>query len=73
MVWNLECPMELSQTRKYACISMKEIGHNLDGPPKGKKRSYIMFWNFSRLKVAQIGLLVESYLPSLPIQILKRA
>ena len=31
--------------RKYVRISMKEIGRNLDGPPKGKKRSYVMFWN----------------------------
>ena len=40
--------------RKYVRISMKEIGRKLDGPPKGENRSYVMFWNFSRPKVAQI-------------------
>ena len=24
---------------------MKEMGRNLDGPLKGKKGSYVMFWN----------------------------
>ena len=28
--------------RKYVRISLKEIGRNLDGPPKGKIRSYVM-------------------------------
>ena len=38
--------------KNYVRISMKEIGRNLDGPPKDKKRSYVMFWNFRRPKVA---------------------
>ena len=35
---------------KYVCISMKEIGRNLNGPLQGKKRAYVMFWNFSRFR-----------------------
>ena len=35
------------------CISMKEIGHNLDSPPKGEKRELCDVLEFSRLKVAQ--------------------
>ena len=40
----------LKQKIKYVCISMKEIGCNLDRPLQGKKRAYVMFWNFSRLR-----------------------
>ena len=37
---------KIKQKKKnYVRISMKEIGHNLDGPPKGKKGSYVMFCN----------------------------
>ena len=35
MIRNLEFPVGLSQI-EYVRISMKEIGRNLDGPPKGK-------------------------------------
>ena len=35
---------------------MKEIWHNLDGPPKNKELwSYVVSFEFSRPKVAQIG------------------
>ena len=38
-------------------ISMKEIWRNLDGLPKKKKLwSYVVKFEFSRPKVAQIGL-----------------
>ena len=36
MLWNLECPVGLSKKKKVR-ISMKEIGCNLDGEPKGEK------------------------------------
>ena len=32
----------IKSKRKYVRISLKEIGRNLDGPPKGKIRSYVM-------------------------------
>ena len=38
MLWNLECPVGVSKPKRiYVCISMKEIGCNLDCPPKGKR------------------------------------
>ena len=41
---------------KYVRISIKEIRHNLDGPSKNKELwSYIVSFEFRRLKVAQIG------------------
>ena len=55
MLWNSECPVGLSQKRNVR-ISMKEIWHNLDGPPKKFKLwSYVVSFEFSRLKVAKIG------------------
>ena len=37
-------------------ISVKEIWRNLDGPPKNKELlSYIVKFEFSRPKVAEIG------------------
>ena len=37
-------------------ISMKDIWRNLDGPPKNKELwSYVVKFEFSRPKVAQIG------------------
>ena len=41
---------------KCARISMKKIWRNLDGPPKNKELwSYVVSFEFSRPKVAQIG------------------
>ena len=41
---------------KYVRISIKEIWHNLDGPPKNKELwRYVVRFEFSRPKVAQIG------------------
>ena len=41
---------------KYVRISMKEIWRNLNGPPKNKELwSYVVSFEFSRPKVAQIG------------------
>ena len=41
---------------KYVRISMKEIWRNLDGPLKNKELwSYVVSFEFSRPKVAQIG------------------
>ena len=37
MLWNLECHVGLSQKDKYVRISVKEIWHNFDCLPKGKK------------------------------------
>ena len=49
VLWNL--PKE-----KYVCISMKGIWCNLDGPSKNKELwSYVVKFEFSRPKVAQIG------------------
>ena len=57
MLRNLECSVGLSQKRNnYVCISMKEIWRNLDGPSKNKELwSYVVSFEFSRPKVAQIG------------------
>ena len=33
----------IKSKRKYVHISMKEIGHNLDGPPKCKKELHNVF------------------------------
>ena len=53
VLWNLECPVGLSQREivYYVRISMKEIGRNLDGPPKNKGLwSYVVKLEFSRPK-----------------------
>ena len=43
---------------KYVRISMKEIWQYLDGPPKNKELwSYVVSFEFSRPKVAQIYLI----------------
>ena len=48
-------------------ISMNEIWRNLGGPPKNKEFwSYVVKFEFSRPKVAQIGPSL-SCLPRLPI------
>ena len=44
MLWNLECPVGLSQ---------REIWRNLDGPPKNKEVwSYVVKFEFNRPKSA---------------------
>ena len=51
---------------KYVRISMKEIWRNLDGPPKNKELwSYVVSFEFSRPKVAQIGRKEIFYLTNL--------
>ena len=46
--------------RKYVRISMKEIWHNLDGPPKNKELwSYVEKFEFSRPKSSSDRLSVE--------------
>ena len=35
VIWNLECPIGFSQKRNTCSFRMKDIGRNLDGPPKG--------------------------------------
>ena len=53
MLWNLKCPVELSQ---YVLFSIKEVWRNLDGPSKHKGLwNYVVSFEFSRPKVAQIG------------------
>ena len=37
MIWNLECPVGLSQKRNVCAFPMKEIWRNLDGPQKYKE------------------------------------
>ena len=58
----VSCVMEFRMSRwikpkeKYVRISMKEIWRNLDGPPKNKELwSYVVSFEYSRPKVAQIG------------------
>ena len=50
MIWNLECPVGLSH--REICVHCNE--GNLGGLRKKKPWSYVVF-EFSRLKVAQIG------------------
>ena len=46
----------ICEKEKYVCISMKGIWCNLDGPSKNKELwSYVVKFEFSRPKVAQIG------------------
>ena len=46
----------IKPNEKYVRISMKEIWRNLDGPSKNKDLwSYVVSFEFSRPKVAQIG------------------
>ena len=55
MLWNLECPVGLSQ-RKICAHFNEGIWRNLDGPPKNKELwSYVVNFECSRPKVAQIG------------------
>ena len=50
MLWNLECPVGLSQ-KKNMRISVEQIWLNLDGPPKNKELwSYVVSYEFSRPK-----------------------
>ena len=37
VLWNLECPVGLSQKRNMCAFQMKEIWSYLDGPPKKKE------------------------------------
>ena len=56
MLWILECPVGLSQKRNMRAFQLMEIWRNLDGPPKNKELwSYVVKFEFSRLKVDQIA------------------
>ena len=46
VLWKLECPVGLSQKKKYMRISLKEVWCNLDGPLKIKNLlSYVVILN----------------------------
>ena len=46
----------IKSKEKYVRITMKEIWHNLDGPPNNRELwSYVVKFEFSRPEVAQIG------------------
>ena len=52
--------MEFGMSRKIKpkekYVRMREYSRNMDGPPKNKAlSSYVVSFEFSRLKVAQIG------------------
>ena len=52
MEFGMSC--RIKPKEKYVRISMKEIWRNLDGPPKHKELwSYVVYFEFSRPKVAQ--------------------
>ena len=52
VLWNLECPVGLGQ--REICVHFN--GRNLDDPPEKKELwSYVVNFEFSRPKVAQIG------------------
>ena len=56
VLWNLECPVGLSQKRIYAHFNEGNLAKYL---PKNKELwSYVVIFEFSRPKVAHIGLIL---------------
>ena len=52
MLWNLECPVGLSQKRNMCAFRMNEIGRNLVRSADGDKKELRDVLEFSRPKVA---------------------
>ena len=45
VIWNLECPVGLSQKRIYVCISNERNWTQFGRSTEREKRRYVMFWN----------------------------